>query len=103
MKYLNHSASYAVVTNQEILAAPAAGLHHKIHSVAVVVDAASTVKVTEGSDAANKRLIYGTFGANGGQILGPMQFGPYDLAAATALKLSNSAGNCAIVVLYTTE
>lgn len=102
MKYLNYSATKGVVTNEVIIAADATK-RHRIHSISVVCSEASVVKVTIGDDGANGRLIYGAFGANGGQQLGPFQYGPLDTEINEAIKVSNSAGTVYLVVLYQTE
>lgn len=102
MKYLNYSRSVGIVSDSDLIAADSTK-RHRIHSIAVVCSEASVVKVTIGADANDKRLIYGSFGANGGQQFGPFQFGPIDTEINEAVKISNSAGTCYVVVLYQTK
>jgi hypothetical protein len=87
-----------VVADSTLLAA-VASRRHKIHALVVSASGATTVKVTEGDDAADARLLHEFLPANGRAVL-PV---PYELPLNTALKITNSANTVAVVVYYTTE
>ena len=92
-------------TDTTVIASPGAGKVLKILRLQFTVSAAATVSFTDGNDATATRLVYGDFAANGGVLTAASggQPNPYPVAvltAATAFKVTNSAGNIKGVVEY---
>jgi hypothetical protein len=87
--------------NVEIIAAPGAGKALYIWKATVgAASTTQTVKVTNGDDASGTRLIHQTIGATFPAAVDFPFEAPLRLTADTALKLSTSTGNCAVVVFY---
>lgn len=96
--YLDQTGAAA---NVDIVAAPGAGKAIYVWKVRVSkASVTQTVKVTDGDDAAATRLLDETIGATfPADLTFPFE-APLRLTTNTALKLSTSTGNCAVVVYY---
>lgn len=88
-------------SNVDLIAAPGAGKALYIWKVTVgAASATQTVKVTNGDDALGTRLIHQTIGTTfPANVEFPFE-APLRLTTNTALKLTTSTGNCAVVVFY---
>jgi hypothetical protein len=83
-------------TGGSVIAAPGAGKRIRIRRLSVTTDAAASVTVFQGTDAEANRLVYGHFGAGGGEAA----YTPHDLPENTALLITTSAGNSRVAGAY---
>ena len=89
-----------VQTNLQVIAAPAAGTRIELLRLTLTVDAQSDITLSNGNDASGRRIVDQFFGPRGGVGLDYMADGGYPLDAATALRITSSAGNVRVVYEY---
>lgn len=92
-------------TDTALVASPGAGKAIEVIRAHFTVSSAATVSMSFGADGTTTRIIDGDFAANGGIEVGPEWDGatirPFAVGpAATALNITNSAGNLKGVVEY---